>query len=315
MRAVRRVGSAVVLAAALLTATIAPTAAQPLPVPGSMLDGVRAQLQTPGTAPPGANDWSCVPSAAHPNPVVLVHGGFINRTVNWQTMSPLLANAGYCVYAVNYGTPDWATPASWTPGAMRPVAENARQIGEFVAAVRTATRADKVDILAESFGTLSSNHYVKYLGGAASVERIVALSGLWEGTDVAALDRLRDLLRGTGLDTPLWNLVATTGCEICPQVLRGSEYLTALHRDGVYAPGVRYTNITSRYDVLLTPYSTSLTPGPETTDIVLQDGCEQDLTEHFSIAAGPRTIAFVLGALDPAHAPPVPCEFSTPFGR
>ncbi|MFI5498819.1 hypothetical protein ACIA5E_07110 [Nocardia asteroides] len=67
--------------------------------------------------------------------------------------------------------------------------------------------------------------------------------------------------------------------------------------------------------MLLTPYSTSLTPGPETTDIVLQDGCEQDLTEHFSIAAGPRAIAFVLGALDPAHAPPVPCEFSTPFGR
>ncbi|MEV0060366.1 alpha/beta fold hydrolase [Nocardia sp. NPDC050718] len=313
MRTARR--AVVAVAIGLLTAHSGSAVAQPLPVPWSILDGVRAQLQTPGAAPPGSNDWSCTPSAAHPNPVVLVHGGFVNRTINWQTMSPLLANAGYCVFALTYGSPGWATPTEWTPGAMRPVTENARQIGDFVAEVRRATGAGKVDILAESFGTLSSNHYAKYLGGAASVERIVALSGLWEGTDVMALDRLRESLRGTGIDTPLWNLVAATGCEICPQVLRGSDYLTALSRDGVYAPGVRYTNITSRYDVLLTPYPTSLVPGPETTNIVLQDGCEQDFTEHFSIAASPRTVSFVLGALDPAHAPPVPCELTTPFGR
>src|SRR4051794_5919678 len=52
--------------------------------------------------PLGANDWSCRPSRAHPNPVVLVPalGGDIGS--EWQAASPLLANNGYCVFAFDY---------------------------------------------------------------------------------------------------------------------------------------------------------------------------------------------------------------------
>ena len=55
-------------------------------------------------APPGANNWSCRPSAAHPRPIVLVHGTFADMSDSWQALSPLLVNNGYCVFALNYGS-------------------------------------------------------------------------------------------------------------------------------------------------------------------------------------------------------------------
>ena len=56
----------------------------------------------PGVAPPGSN-VPCRPSAAHPDPVVLVHGFAGNQNDNWQTMAPFLADNGYCVFSLTYG--------------------------------------------------------------------------------------------------------------------------------------------------------------------------------------------------------------------
>jgi triacylglycerol lipase len=99
------------LALALAAAPTAASARQQYPVPYTFTANVVAAALEPGTAPPGSNDWSCRPSRAHPLPVVLVHGLFANMTDNWQTMSPLLANNGYCVFALTYGV---------TPGASSP---------------------------------------------------------------------------------------------------------------------------------------------------------------------------------------------------
>lgn len=267
----------------------------PLPVPWHISAGIRAQLRSPGASPPGANTWiaGCWPTR-HENPVVLVHGGFVNQTLNWQTMAPLLTNAGFRVYSLNYGRPKGST-SGWAPGATRPIAENAREIGEFIDKVRDTTGAARVDILAESFGTLSTNHYAKYLGGHEFIERFVALSGLWDGTTVAALNKFPSLPGRVGLN------------GIYQEVLHGSEYLTRLRADGIYAPGVQYTNITSKYDELLLPYTTGVADGPDTTNIVLQDGCPHDLTGHFGIAASRRTAAYVFNALDPEQPVTVPC--------
>src|SRR5690349_16393997 len=102
---VARVSLGVVVAIAVATpflalgsGGVAKASDGPLPVPYSAAAGIAAELTSPGSAPPGANDWSCKPSAAHPDPVILVHGFLANMTVNWQTMAPLLANNGYCVF-------------------------------------------------------------------------------------------------------------------------------------------------------------------------------------------------------------------------
>ena len=70
-------------------------------------------------------------------------------------------------------------------------------------------------------------------------------------------------------------------------------------------PGVRYTTVMSRYDELVTPYTSGYLPGA--TNIVLQDVCPADPAEHVAVAFDPNVARLVLNALDPEHAEPVRC--------
>ena len=76
-------------------------------------------------------------------------------------------------------------------------------------------------------------------------------------------------------------------------------------------PGITYTNITTKYDELVTPYTSGFENGE--TNLVVQNYCKSDYTEHFEIAADPVAAALVLNALDPAHPRPVPCTLVLPF--
>jgi triacylglycerol lipase len=49
------------------------------------------------------------------------------------------------------------------------------------------------------------------------------------------------------------------------------------------------------------------------TNIVLQDHCKADHSEHFQIAADRNATLHVLNALDPAHPRPLTCTASLPF--
>ncbi len=48
-------------------------------------------------------------------------------------------------------------------------------------------------------------------------------------------------------------------------------------------------------------------------NVVLQDVCASDFSEHFEIAADPVAAQVVLNALDPAHRTPVRCRLVLPF--
>ncbi|MFD8843430.1 esterase/lipase family protein [Streptomyces pseudogriseolus] len=126
----------------------------------------------------GWNDFTCKPSAAHPRPVVLVHGTFGNSVDNWLGLAPYLTSRGYCVFSLDYGQ----------------------------------------------------------------------------------------------------------------------------------LPGVRYTVIATRYDEVVTPYRSAFLTGPNVRNVVLQDLCAADLSEHLAIGLFDR-IAFheVANALDPDHARRTTC--------
>ncbi len=61
----------------------------------------------------------------------------------------------------------------------------------------------------------------------------------------------------------------------------------------------------------MTPYTSGIERGMR--NIVVQDKCDKDRSEHFEIAATPTGARIVLNTLDPAHAKPVECQVVLPF--
>jgi triacylglycerol lipase len=311
MRRVRVLAAAAVaaIAGAALTAAGSPAAAADrLPVPYTFLPNAVVAGMTPYADPPGANDWSCRPSAAHPNPVVLVHGTGGNKNTNWQTYAPLLHNNGYCVYALTYGLyPGDQLPVDQV-GGRAPIQQGAAELGAFVDRVLAATGAAKVDIVGHSQGTLMPDYYVKFLGGARKVDKYVSLASLWHGTNTTGAAQLAELGRVYGFD-PVTPILARY-CGACFQMLTGSPFMQKMRAGGVVVPGVRYTNIVTRYDELVTPYTSGIQSGMH--NIVVQNQCALDFSDHVELAADPVAAADVLNALDPAHPRPVPCRLVLP---
>ncbi|MFC1403850.1 esterase/lipase family protein [Streptacidiphilus sp. N1-5] len=279
-------------ASALGLAT-APAHASTYPVPYSFAAGVAAELAAPGSAPPGSNNWSCKPSSAHPRPVVLVHGTFGDMTDSWQALSPLLANQGYCVFALNYG----GSPGNLFQG-YGDIPTSAAQLATFVDQVLAATGAAQVDIVGHSQGGMMPRYYLKNLGGAAKVHTLVGLAPSNHGTD---LDGLTGLLAAF----PGGSSFVSSLCAACGQQVVGSPFITALNAGGDTVPGVHYTVIETRYDEVVTPYTSAFLTGGssgQVSDITLQDQCGLDFADHLAVIYDPVALHDVSNALDPAHA-------------
>ncbi|WP_405162744.1 lipase family protein [Nocardia sp. NBC_01499] len=272
------------LALTFLASTTA-SADQPAPVQGSSdVDVI--------PPPPGANNWSCQPSAAHPRPIVLAHGTFENQLDNWFAMSPRLVAAGYCVYSLDFGR-----GLAGTVSGIGPMRASAQEISDFVDRVLAATGAQQVDIVGHSQGGVLPRYYLKYLGGTPKVHTLVGLAPDNHGTTWGLL----------GLPITLVPPATDVVCPSCTEQLPTSEFFTQLNSGGDTQPGVSYTVVASKFDEFATPYTTGFLTGPDVDNITLQDVCPGDLSEHMAMTSDPVTIQLVLNALDPEHKAPVPC--------
>jgi triacylglycerol esterase/lipase EstA (alpha/beta hydrolase family) len=269
-----------------------------------------AAAQTSLAQPPaGANDFSCHPSAAHPEPVVLVHGLGATMGENWSYLAPKLAARGYCVFALTYGL-DTRYPYF---GGVLPIEQSAQELGAFVNTVLNATGASKVDLVGHSEGTFMPEDWLKFLDGAAKTDRYVALTPLYQGTNLLGLATLRDIFAPLG-SQDLVNLAADF-CGSCPEFLAGSPMVRMLNSGagGAAVPGVTYTTIPTEHDELVVPYTSGILNAPNVTNEVLQQVCPNDLSEHGAEAFDPVVAQIMFNALDPAHAQPVSCAGLPPL--
>ena len=286
-------------AAASAPASAAAAASSKLPVDYDFALGAATTFNSPATPPPGANNFSCQPSATHPYPVVLVHGTLANMDDNWQAASPILVNHGYCVFAFNYGGSSATADFQGTGD----IAASARQLAAFVTTVLAATGAAKVDIVGHSQGGMMPRYYINNLGGAAAVDKLIALAPSNYGT---TLDGLTALGRQLSILVPINGLLSTQ-CVACVQQEVGSSFLTSLNAKPT-ASAVQYTVIESMDDEVVTPYTNAFLPAASNvTNITVNRQCVLDASDHLEIASDPIAMADMLNALDPAQPVKVPC--------
>ncbi len=264
--------------------------------PANATDPIDAAKALAASGVPGANDWSCKPSAVHPRPVVLVHGTFANGSVNWVTDAPALADKGYCVFALTYG----AMPNIPVLRAIAPVADSAAQLSTFVDGVLAATGASQADLVGHSQGGMMPRYYLKFLGGAAKVHTLVGLAPSNHGTTLDGLATLAESFPGA-ID------IVNSACPACVDQVVGSDALTKLNSGGDTVPGVDYTVISTKYDEVVTPYDTQFLSGSNVHNVTVQDLCSVDIDEHVAIAFDPVVAHEIENALDPAHSSPTGC--------
>ena len=236
-------------------------------------------------APANINVWTCRPPTAHPQPVVLLHGTGENENV-WSTLGPRLAKEGYCVFALTYGV--LPNGPLGNAGGMDSMRRSASELDDFIAHVRSATGASKVDIVGHSQGALMPEYYVKFLGGNLTVAKYVSLAPLWDGTT-------RPLAPSLVRETPLESLggeVMKVLCEACRELLHGSDFLNTLRANGVLSPEVEYTNIMTADDDVVVPYTSGYVSAANATNIMLTQ------VSHAGLLSDSAASLHVLSALD-----------------
>lgn len=289
-------------AAAGLMAVAVPAganAALPVPYGGEALVDFAFHEALAPTSVSGAND-NCKPSASHPYPVVLVHGTVEDEGSNWVTLAPLLANAGYCVYALNYG--ETLLSFGGRVDGLNYIEKGAEELSSFVNSVLSKTKASKVDIVGHSQGGLMPNYYIKFLGGTSKVNELIGLAPSNHGTTASGLVTLiNDIPGGSFFAGSLAQLL---GAPSLIQQEIGSSFETHLFSGGVVSPLVKYVVIESTHDEVVTPYTNAfLEAAPNVTNITIQSQCPNDNTAHIGMIEDSPSLQNVLNQLSASPNP------------
>jgi pimeloyl-ACP methyl ester carboxylesterase len=278
---------------------------------GSLLIAIAPGATASGSAvdapSSGFNDWSCQPSAAHPDPVVMLHGLGATGEANYSGyLGPYVAGKGYCVFAPTYGQVSPQFPV----GGLVPIEESAPQIKAYIDEVLDATGASRTDLVGHSEGGFQSLYGPKVLGYADQVDTVVAMAPPSHGTDVSGLVTFGNLL---GLAEPIRKALRAFGCGACDDLALDGPAVQALNDGPIAQDGVEYTIIATRTELLVTPYASAFVDEPGVDNILVQDVCPFDPVGHVGLAFDSGVAQMVTNALDPATASPVACGVGFPF--
>ncbi len=295
------------LVAVLLALAAPATAGASYSVPygnSALADAIWNETWEPEALTGGNN--GCKPSAAHPYPVVLVHATLADEGSNWVTLSPLLANNGYCVYGFNYG----ATLASFELwpfigpriDGLGHIESSAKELSSFVSKVLSKTGASKVDLVGHSQGGMMPNYYIEDLGGASKVNELIGLAPSNHGTTLDGLTKLLEKFPfASEITTGLLELLGTPSL---PEQEETSAFIKKLFGSGEpVVAGVRYVVIETTHDEVVTPYTHAFLSGSGVTNITIQSQCPSDPVAHIGMFDDSPALQNVLNQLSSSPNP------------
>lgn len=279
-----------------LATTLLAVACTPAPAPGDKYYvpkdfGEAIVLATSNLygSPPGANDWSCKPTAQHPRPLILIHGFAANMADSLNGLAPHYANRGYCVFATNYGN------FGGIFGGLADIRKTSmNEFGPFVDRVRAATGATQVDVIGHSEGSVMPRWWMRF-GDSVNPDgspKVATFIGVGPATDGADLDGFAQQIRHTFPFNGIIKALVDTGCGACDQILAGSDFLAQLNStgpqpgenfSGLAQPGTRYLMLATTFDNFLIPYQYGYLDHPTATNMTVQDVCSIDRADHLSI--------------------------------
>lgn len=237
----------------------------------------------------GVNDYNCK-AAPGKEPIVFLHGLPANPTLSFLTKAAVFTSKGYCVFAPQYGT----TAGIIYAGAK--VEDSSREVAGIVDKVLASTGAKKINLVGHSMGTLVGAYYLKFDGGGEKVKTFVGLGPVYGGTSMAAMSLLKQWVPGLTEDL----------CPGCIQVVPPSPLLDKLHEGGITVPGPTYTNIMSKLDNHIVPYTSGRIDEEGVRNIVIQDECPSDIAGHLAMLVDPNISKMIQWAIDGRQGDPLP---------
>ncbi|MET3803890.1 triacylglycerol lipase [Nakamurella sp. UYEF19] len=211
-------------------------------------------------------------------PVVLLHGTFSTVASNFSALVPALLAGGRCVYGLDYGN-----------GGIAAVTASGTQFADLVGKVRKLTGADQVDVIGYSQGGLVLRTALRLNGLADQVSTAVLLAPSWNGTTA-----------------PLAGALPANLCRACADQVAGSPLLRRLAVGGDLDGRVRYAELSTRGDTVVTPIGSQVPSGPadRVRALVVQDQCPTTRIDHVQLPAARGVISWVVSALNTDGRPP-----------
>ncbi len=253
--------------------------------------GVQACVVAPSTAGPAD---PCVDT------VLLLHD-LGSSVAEWDGWTDDLTRSGWCPVALTYGE-------SALTEALRPVAtvaglaaleDSASQVRSAIDGILSRTGESRIRVVARGAGALAVQYALAHPvnDGPAPVSTLLTIGPLWRGTNLAGAGTIAAFNRGIGIYDELARLekpLVGPWCGACGQIVAGSSFLTTPPVD-VPVAGVRYVDLVTATDGLVTAPLTSAMPGGEA--IVVQSVDPTSTVDHTRLSSDEQVRRLALDAL------------------